>query len=352
MPRQANIVSFDAARRAAGTCVPGRAAARPAGRTAAAVLDGAGEVRVRSAGRRPAGSPAGAERPVGRAVDTATAFPGARATSSAAPLRTAGAGRPHNPTPSWYDGGASARPRPDDGFLSGAAGRAENEAGEEYEARLLAALEERERGPLGRLAAKRRERAKERAGKAYFRQYEAGKASDAAQGGPRAAVYKGEMGSSHKRSSRMQQQATSGSARRGRAAMAAAEKPSLFARPPLMGLAATVLCIAFAAAFLYGPAQQLYVDMRERDRLAAEYEAVVERNEALGAQVDALQTDAGIEDAARTQLGWVREGEHAVSVAGLAEREKPEFRGNILSEDIELPETWYSGVLDPLFGVS
>ena len=35
--------------------------------------------------------------------------------------------------------------------------------------------------------------------------------------------------------------------------------------------------------------------MRERDRLAAEYEAVVERNEALGAQVDALQTDAGIE---------------------------------------------------------
>nr|WP_276536290.1 septum formation initiator family protein [Adlercreutzia muris] len=119
-----------------------------------------------------------------------------------------------------------------------------------------------------------------------------------------------------------------------------------------MGLAATVLCIAFAAAFLYGPAQQLYVDMRERDRLAAEYEAVVERNEALGAQVDALQTDAGIEDAARTQLGWVREGEHAVSVAGLAEREKPEFRGNILSEDIELPDTWYSGVLDPLFGVS
>ena len=309
-------------------------------------------MRVRSTGRRPAGSPTGAECPAGPAVvGTAAAFPGARPASSAAPLRTAGAARPHNPTPSWYDGGTSARPRPDDGFLSGAAGRAEDEAGEEYEARLLAALEERERGPLGRLAAKRRERAKERAGKEYFRQYEAGKASDVAQGGPRAAVYKGEMGSSHKRSSRMQQQAASGSARRSRAAMATAEKPSLFARPPLMGLAATALCVAFAVAFLYGPAQQLYVDMRERDRLSAEYEAVVERNEVLGVQVDALQTDAGIEDAARTQLGWVREGEHAVSVGGLETKEKPEFRGNILSEDIELPDTWYSSILDPIFGV-
>lgn len=67
--------------------------------------------------------------------------------------------------------------------------------------------------------------------------------------------------------------------------------------------------------------------------------------------MDALQTDACIEDAARTQLGWVREGEHAVSVGGLDAREKPEFRGNIVSEDIELPDTWYSGVLDPLFGV-
>lgn len=321
MPPQANIVSFDAARRAA---TGGRA---PSSRVAA--------------------SGAAARRPAGRVLIGG---------DQSAIVRDGDEGRGRSftvprPTPSWYDGGASARPRPDDGFLSGAAGRADDETGEEYEARLLAALEERERGPLGRLAAKRRERTKERAGKAYFRQYEAGKAADGAQGGPRAAVYKGEMGSSHKRSSRMQQQAAAGSSRRGRAASPAAEKPSLFARPPLMGLAATALCVAFAVAFLYGPAQQLYVDMRERDRLAAEYEAVVERNEALGAQVDALQTDAGIEDAARTQLGWVREGEHAVSVGGLDAREKPEFRGNIVSEDIELPDTWYSGVLDPLFGV-
>ena len=90
----------------------------------------------------------------------------------------------------------------------------------------------------------------------------------------------------------------------------------------------------------------------ELDRLAAEYEAVTERNAAIEASVDALSTEAGIEDAARTQLGWVHEGEHAVSVSGLAEKdEASEFRGNIVSEDITAPDTWYSDLLDPIFGV-
>ena len=113
-------------------------------------------------------------------------------------------------------------------------------------------------------------------------------------------------------------------------------------------LCATVLCLGLGAAFLYGPAQQLYQDIRERDRLAAEYEAVTERNAAIEASVDALSTEAGIEDAARTQLGC----EHAVSVSGLDEKdEASEFRGNIVSEDITAPDTWYSDLLDPLFGV-
>lgn len=311
MPPQANIVSFDAARRAAS----GARAPRPRTGGGRVLIGGDQSAIVSERSARPA-------------------------TSFTVP----------RPTPSWYDGGASARPRPDDGFLSGAAARAEEEEGEEYEARLLAALEERERGPLGRLKAKRRERTKERADRAYFRQYESG-APDPGAAGPRAAVYKGEMGSTHRKSSRMQQTAASGSAR-SRRGIPSADAPSSRLRPPLMGLAAVALCVAFGVAFLYGPAQQLYVDLREKDRLTAEYEAVIDRNEALGAQVDALQTEAGIEDAARTQLGWVREGEHAVAVSGLTEREKPEFRGNIVSEDVELPETWYSGVLDPLFGVS
>ena len=180
-------------------------------------------------------------------------------------------------------------------------------------------------GPLGRLTSrfgkKRRQRAKERAGRAYYRQYEAGKPSDASQAGPRAAVYKGEMGASHRRSSRMQQK-EAGASRRVKMPEA---KPPFFTRAPFIVTCATVLCLGLGAAFLYGPAQQLYTDIRERDRLAAEYEAVTERN---------------------------AEGEHAVSVSGLAEKdEASEFRGNIVSEDITAPDTWYSDLLDPIFGV-
>ena len=80
--------------------------------------------------------------------------------------------------------------------------------------------------------------------------------------------------------------------------------------------------------FLYGPAQQLYQDIRERDRLAAEYEAVTERNAAIEASVDALSTEAGIEDAARTQLGWVHEGEHEMCIRdrSRSRRPRPETR--------------------------
>lgn len=333
MPRQANIVSFDAARRAAtGTRAP-----RRSGSGAGRVLIGGDQSAIADdlpmfSVRRPQPPASAASR------------------RSAAPART----------PSWYDGGSASRWDDEAVFARHAAPRVSRFADEDDAAandeELERALERRGGSPWSRMrsrsAEKRRERTKERADRAYFRQYEAGKGSDAPAGGPRAAVYKGEMGSTHKRSSRMQQQTASGVAQGGKKMRGSGEKAPLLARGAFMGFAATMLCVAFGVAFLYGPAQQLYVDIRERDRLTAEYEAVVERNNAIGAEVSALQTEAGVEDVARTQFGWVREGEHAVSVSGLTAQKESSFRGNILSEDIELPDTWYSGVLDPFFGVS
>ena len=208
-------------------------------------------------------------------------------------------------------------------------------------------------GPLGRLTSrfgkKRRQRAKERAGRAYYRQYEAGKPSDASQAGPRAAVYKGEMGASHRRSSRMQQkEAGVIQARQNARGTSPPSSPGHLSSSP------APRCCAWGWGRLSstGRPSSSTTDIRERDRLAAEYEAVTERNAAIEASVDALSTEAGIEDAARTQLGWVHEGEHAVSVSGLAEKdEASEFRGNIVSEDITAPDTWYSDLLDPIFGV-
>lgn len=335
MPRQANIVSFDAARRAAsGTRTPRHASA---GSRAGRVLIGGDQSAI---------------------VDELPMFSVRRPqppASSTAPRR--GTGK----KPSWYDGEAtSSRWDDDEVFARHSASHiarfADDETVGDNDEELERALERRGATPWARLrsrsAERRRERKKERADRAYFKQYEAGKAPDASAAGPRAAVYKGEMGSSHKRSSRMQQQAAAGVATGGRAPRGTADKPPFFARGAFVGFAATMLCVVFGVAFLYGPAQQLYVDIRERDRLVAEYEAVVERNNAIGAEVTALQTEAGVEDVARTEFGWVREGEHAVSVSGLNLTKKSSFRGNILSEDIELPDTWYSGVLDPLFGVS
>lgn len=336
MPRQANIVSFDDARRAAsgrrarsgGAVAPHRASTAPSGtaraphatrttRTHAGRFADDPDVIVRVTTRPRA---ADQEGPSGFAARRAGA-----GTDVYAPLSMGDAHR----------GPASLESR-------GAARAAEMDD-DELEAPL---------GPLGRLTSrfgkKRRQRAKERAGRAYYRQYEAGKSSDAAQAGPRAAVYKGEMGSAHRRSSRMQQK---DAARSARVKMPETKRP-FFTRAPFVAACAAMLCIAFGAMFLYGPARQLYTDIRERDRLAAEYEAVAERNAAIEAQVQALSTEAGIEDAARTQLGWVREGEHAVSVSGLEEKDAvSEFRGNIVSEDIVAPDTWYSDILDPIFGV-
>lgn len=273
--------------------------------------------------------------------------------------RTAGHSDALRPTPSWYSASADRRSARDDSPFAEQrpvrnARFADDDGAQGNDERLEAAMANRERGPFGRLRSRsderRRERTKERADRAYFRQYEAGKPAEGASGGPRAAVYKGEMGSTHRRSSRMQQ-TESTSSQRTRGISSASARAPFYARPWFMGLAAGALCLVFGVATLYGPAQQLYRDIREKDRLSAEYTAVVERNEAIDAQVQALDTDEGIEDMARTQLGWVREGEHAVSVSGLDPKDVTEFRGNIVSEDIPLPDTWYSDILDPIFGV-
>lgn len=138
----------------------------------------------------------------------------------------------------------------------------------------------------------------------------------------------------------------------GRVKMPEAKAP-FFTRAPFIVTCATVLCLGLGAAFLYGPAQQLYQDIRERDRLAAEYEAVTERNAAIEASVDALSTEAGIEDAAphAARLG-ARGRARRVREPGWTKRTRPPSSGgNIVSEDITAPDTWYSDLLDPLFGV-
>lgn len=190
---------------------------------------------------------------------------------------------------------------------------------------------------------------KEKAGKAFTKQFGGeSSSSESAPSASRAALYKGEMGSTHKKATRMQNSASK-------------DKPG-FGIPSLKlgdgalvrilkGLA-VVACIAAICAFVYPSAQQYYVTTREYQQLQAEYEAIQERNAVMQREVDSLSTSEGIEDKAREEFGWVKEGENAVNVYGLeGVEDESRYSKGIQPGSIQAPETWYSRFLDPLFGI-
>lgn len=196
-------------------------------------------------------------------------------------------------------------------------------------------------------AAFKRERAKSKANRTFSRQY--GDTPSSTSSGPRAAVYKGEMGASHKRAARMQNEGSNAGAAKKRFSLRAFSPAS---SPRLTIAFACAICVVLTCVFLYPSAKQCYVTMRECDRLQAEYEAIENRNAAIQEEIDALATDEGLEDRAREELGWSKTGEHAVTVYGLGDEEdETAFSANIVAGSVKAPETWYSRWLDPLFGV-
>lgn len=203
-------------------------------------------------------------------------------------------------------------------------------------------------------AKKKREKAKAKAEKAFSKNYgdgsgsaKSGNADGGSDGGPRAALYKGQMGASQKRATNMQSKGSVMSTLGGFAVPRSFEVPSISKKitTPLFVL----LIVAVFVFALYPPAQQCYVQMREVERLAAENEAVQARNEALQNNIDALQTDEGIEDRAHSEFGFVKDDEKTASVAGIDVEDDSRFAANVISGSVAAPETWYSGVLDVLF---
>ncbi len=117
--------------------------------------------------------------------------------------------------------------------------------------------------------------------------------------------------------------------------------------------AVAVVCVFLGAFILYGPAQSYYQQVREHDRLAIEYQAVSERNEQLQSEVNSLQTDEGVRQRAHEQLGWVEKGEESANVSGLdleSSSDSDVVIANVSSDNIKAPRTWYSPVLDFVFG--
>ena len=204
---------------------------------------------------------------------------------------------------------------------------------------------------LSRKEQRKKTRAKSKADRAFARQFGGSNQQSDASQGPRAAVYKGEMGAKHRQAARMQNsESPQASAKRG---FSLGSLASLKSSPRFIASAAVAVCLVLSCVFLYSPAQQYYHALRERDQLAAEYAALAERNGVLEGDVSSLQTDAGIEDRAHKQFGWVKKGEETANVRGLDldEDQASSFRANITPGSVEAPETWYSPFLDALFGV-
>lgn len=209
----------------------------------------------------------------------------------------------------------------------------------------------------GKRENKKRERTKSRAEKMFARQYEAeGPSSAQPEGAPRAALYEGKMGSSHRRSARMQRASTAvpQSAKLNPAGWFA----NITVSARTLKVCTAMLCLVLVGVFLYVPAQQYYQSIREHDRLAAEYAYIEQRNQALDSQNTALASNAGMEDAVRQKYGYVVSGDEAAIVTGLSDhatdtsRDSDGIEANVLASSVKAPEEWYTPYLDALFGVS
>lgn len=200
-----------------------------------------------------------------------------------------------------------------------------------------------------RAQAKKR-RAKEKAGRAFAKQFgDAGSAAPSPDA-PRAALYKGEMGRRHRQAARLQDGPASGRAKAGWTGAAAGRK----SRPRLAAALVALGCFVLACVLMYPTAQQYYITLREHDQLQAEYSALEQRNAAIEAEVNALATDEGIEDKAREDFGWVKEGEQTATVVGLDSDgvQESAYKDPVVPGSVEAPATWYSPILDVIFGVS
>ncbi|MEG0375434.1 MAG: septum formation initiator family protein [Raoultibacter sp.] len=209
-------------------------------------------------------------------------------------------------------------------------------------------MSEQQEAKRSKLDKLKRDQAKAKAGKAFTKQFGDTTSSESTSGGTRAALYKGEMGRKHKQSTRMQ-------GNPGKT-MAAGNKRALISfnprSPKFIASMMVAACLILSCVFLYPTAKQFYVTSRQHDQLAAEYDALQQRNAAIQSEVDTLSTDAGIEDRARKEFGWVKEGENAVNVYGLETYgDDSTYNKAVAAGSVEAPETWYSPVLDILFGV-
>ena len=167
--------------------------------------------------------------------------------------------------------------------------------------------------------------------------------------GSRAALYEMRMGSTHRKSAQMQESGKKARFGAGFSLPLPLLNSRMFSRAVV---AFSVL--AFAVVMLYGPCASLYNETRSLQQLEAEYAALEDANAQMQSQLDYLNTDEGLEDYARAELGWVRADEQVVAVEGVeVENANSEAKTSVFVQSVgtvPTPSTWYSGIGDIIFG--
>ena len=110
-----------------------------------------------------------------------------------------------------------------------------------------------------------------------------------------------------------------------------------------------VLVLALIGWVFYPPMKIQYQESREQMRLEAELESLKERNDALSAQVQRLQTPEGVEEVARESLGLVKPGENLYLLIDPDEETSTPLPASP-DEEVVQESLWY-GLLDLVFGV-
>lgn len=199
---------------------------------------------------------------------------------------------------------------------------------------------------------KRRAKTKQKAARLFDRQF-GGDDAEPSSRSSRPALYKGEMGRSHKRAF-----ADLGS-EKGRASAGLGASPSRSRSSKRSGVSPLAVFIVVAGCFiaagimLFPTARQFYIETREQARLQAEYDALSARNQAIESRLEYLKTDEGIEDVAHKELGWVYDGQVAGVVQGLDSSDASSGQtmiAQVKRGSVPTPETWHSPMLDMVFG--
>lgn len=127
------------------------------------------------------------------------------------------------------------------------------------------------------------------------------------------------------------------------------EKKPFSWRPVAVACGIVLLVIVL----LYPAGRDYYKTMRTEQRLQAQLEAVTERNDAVEAENEALQTPEGVENQARNEYGWVREDENSVVVTNQEGTVDNASRlpDHLDIDSIHAPSTWYYNILDTIFFV-